>query len=123
MEFLPYLPEECQANPGVYGFELALWLSQELAGRGIITSYPNGEDWGWFIEYIQDEVEIMVGCSSRSEEGEGSSGKPITWGIFLKPQLSIKQRLKGKSSKGPIDLLISAIRHALEAEGIVIRDA
>jgi hypothetical protein len=44
-KFLPYLPEDCQPNPGAYGFELALWLSQELAKRQIYTSYPVGEDW------------------------------------------------------------------------------
>jgi hypothetical protein len=122
-KFLPYLPEECQANPGVYGFELALWLSRELAGNGVITSYPLGEDWGWFIEYIQDEIEIMVGCSSQTGAGEGYCGKPITWGVFVKPRLSIKQRLKGKSPAGPMEHLIAAIRHALESEGIVLRDA
>ena len=30
-KFLPYLPESCQVNPGVYGFELASWLSLALA--------------------------------------------------------------------------------------------
>lgn len=48
-EFLPYLPEQAQANPGVYGFELAQWLSRALAERGVVTSYPIGEDWGWLI--------------------------------------------------------------------------
>src|SRR5690606_27273095 len=56
-EFRPYLPEQCQANPGVYGFELAQWLSMALAEQGLATSYPLGEDWGWFIEYLDDERE------------------------------------------------------------------
>lgn len=42
-EFLPRLPESCQGNPGVYGFELAWWLAQALAEQGIVTSYPLGE--------------------------------------------------------------------------------
>ena len=46
--FVPVLPEDCQVNPGVYGAELAFWLSQALAKAGVATSYPNNEDWGWF---------------------------------------------------------------------------
>ena len=48
--FRPYLPDDCQVNPNVLGFELADWLSRELAKRGTITSYPNYEDWHWFLE-------------------------------------------------------------------------
>jgi hypothetical protein len=120
-EFLPYLPEACQANPGAYGFELALWLSQALAERGLVTSYPLGEDWGWFIEYIEGEIEVMVGCSSVAEEGEGYRGQPITWGIFVKPQRSLKQRLQGKSPEAPIRRLTEAIEAALASQGIAVR--
>jgi hypothetical protein len=49
--FTPLLPEAAQVNPGVYGAELATWLSAELAQRGVVTSYPIAEDWGWFLEY------------------------------------------------------------------------
>ena len=122
-EFLPYLPEACQANPGVYGFELALWLSRALAERGLVTSYPLGEDWGWFIEYVEGETEIMIGCSSVAEEGEGYRGQAITWGIFVKPQRSLKQRLQGKSPEAPIRRLTEAIEAVLASKGIATRHA
>jgi hypothetical protein len=47
----------------------------------IQTSYPLGEDWGWFIEYIEGEAELMIGCGSEAEEGEGYKGKPIAWHV------------------------------------------
>jgi hypothetical protein len=119
-KFAPYLPEKCQGNPGVYGFELALWLSQELAKLGIVTSYPLGEDWGWFIEHIQNGTEIMIGCSSLAGEGEGYTGKPIAWSIFIRPQLSIKQRLKGASPEPAIRGLAQAITAVLAAESISV---
>lgn len=122
-EFLPYLPEACQANPGVYGFELALWLSRALAERGLVTSYPLGEDWGWFIEYVEGETEITIGCSSVAEEGEGYQGQPITWGIFVKPQRSLKQRLQGRSPEAPIRRLTEAIEAELASKGIATRHA
>ena len=46
-KFAPVLPDDSQVNPQVYGAELAFWLCTELAKRGIVTSYPNFEDWGW----------------------------------------------------------------------------
>ena len=76
--FKPFLPESSQVNPHVYGAELAYWLSRKLAGKGIITSYPEYEDWGWFIEYIVDENEYWLCCSNFDEAG-------IEWRCFLRP--------------------------------------
>lgn len=59
------LPEECQVNPGVYGAELAFWLSAELARSGVATSYPTAEDWGWFIEFLPESgSEFAVHCGN-----------------------------------------------------------
>jgi hypothetical protein len=118
-KFLPYLPESSQANPGAYGFELALWLSQALMRAGIATSYPLGEDWGWFIEYLAGEAEFMIGCGSRADTGEGYTGKPIAWHIFIKQQLSLRQRLTGGAAPEVVATLSQAIQAALAAEGIV----
>lgn len=66
--FSPFLPDESQVNPGVYGAELAFWLASELARRDIFTSYPQSEDWGWYIEYITASgSEFAVHCGN--EEG------------------------------------------------------
>jgi hypothetical protein len=44
---------------------LAYWLCSELAKRGVVTSYPNNEDWGWFIEYITDAgSEFAIHCGN-----------------------------------------------------------
>ena len=78
-EFAPILPDECQVNPRRYGAELAFWLCSELAKTGIVTSYPQDEDWGWFIEYCTpDEYEFLVACGNV---GESAS----RWQIFVQP--------------------------------------
>jgi len=117
-KFLPYLPEDCQANPGAYGFELALWLSRSLMRQNIPTSYPLGEDWGWFIEYVEDDAEFMIGCGSQSDEGAGYKGDPVAWHIFVKQHLSLKQRFKGAGSSEIGAKLDQAILAALKSEGI-----
>lgn len=117
-KFLPFLPEACQVNPGVYGFELALWLSQALLRTNLPTSYPMSEDWGWFIEFIDGDAEFMIGCASQSAPEEGYTGQPITWQIFVKQQLSLKQRLRGLTAPDIAAPLSQAILTALRAEGI-----
>jgi hypothetical protein len=119
-EFLPYLPEEAQSNPGVYGFELALWLSRSLVERGVVTSYPLGEDWGWLIEYIEGDLEVMIGCSSMADEGEGYLGKPISWSVFVKPRGSLKKFFgRGREVVAP-SRLTETIEAMLAAKGIKV---
>lgn len=120
-EFLPTLPEECQGNPGVYGFELAFWLAETLAKQGIVTSYPIGEDWGWLIEYLSPaEAEFTIGCSSMSEEGDGYRHTPIQWSIFIRPHTSFTQRLKGVSHNEEVQRLGQAVVSALLSKGIEV---
>lgn len=78
--FSPYLPDEAQVNPGVYGAELAFWLSRQLAQRGALTSYPQPEDWGWYIEYkTEDDYEYWLCCANRD-------GAPDKWCCYLEPK-------------------------------------
>ena len=121
-KFLPFLPEECQANPGVYGFELALWLSQTLAKAGIVTSYPLGEDWGWLIEYIDGESEITIGCSSVAAESEGYTGAPILWRVFVTQPRSLLKRLKAQAPSETVARIFTAVQRALAAEGLSVHE-
>jgi hypothetical protein len=119
-KFLPLLPEDCQGNPGVYGFELAWWLAQALAKNGVVTSYPLGEDWGWLIEHITPEgAEFTIGCSSMAEEGDGYTGKAITWSVFIRPHISLKQRLKGHTHEAQVQQLGLQVLAVLKQGGIV----
>lgn len=115
-KFAPFLPESCQANPGAYGFELATWLSQALMKRGVVTSYPIGEDWGWFIEYIEGDTELMIGCSSTASEGDGASGAPIAWMIAVSGRKRLRKQ-KGDRSAAT-ESIVQHIVAALAAEGI-----
>ncbi len=119
-KFTPYLPEDAQQNPGAYGFELADWLARSLAQQDLITSYPVGEDWGWFIEYLQDEIEIMIGCSSEAEAGDGYNGKPLLWRVFVQQPKSLKHRFMGRPESSKVTELAIAIERALQGAGIKI---
>ena len=117
-KFPPYLPEEAQQNPGAYGFELADWLSRELAKLGLVTSYPIGEDWGWFIEYSDSETEIMIGCGSEAREGDGYSGKAIAWRVFVRQPKSLKQRFRRAPPSARVLEFAVAVERVLQRAGI-----
>ena len=120
-EFLPLLPEECQGNPGVYGFELAWWLAQTLAATGVVTSYPVGEDWGWLIEHVNsEETEFTIGCASMADEGEGEgyAGKEVTWSVFIRPHTSLKQRFKGQTHEQEVHRLGQQVLAVLKRKDI-----
>ena len=118
--FLPYLPEGSQQNPGAYGFELAHWLSTHLAKRGIVTGYPLGEDWGWFIEYIDGDIEVTIGCASEAREGDGYTGAPIKWRIFVRQPGTVKRALKRQGGSPKVEELARAVKSALESEGLQV---
>lgn len=77
--FVPFLPDESQVNPGIYGAELAFWLSRKLSGHDIVTTYPASEDWGWFLEYFVDGYEYTLCCSNIGDV-------PLRWRCFLRSQ-------------------------------------
>ena len=87
---IPILPDDCQVNPNTYGFELAYWLCSKLAQKGIIFSYPNHEDWGWFIEQSDGDRELWLCC-----KGEFNDNK-FQWSFYLKEKTGLFGRRKYK---------------------------
>lgn len=107
--FKPFLPEDCQVNPGVYGAELAFWLASRLAAVGVITSYPEYEDWGWYVEYLSPTgSEFAVHCTNADERG-------TRWALRLRRHAR-KMFGRDKPPYTDADALVAAIRKALLAE-------
>ena len=110
--FHPHLADEAQVNPGVYGAELAWWLGKELAKKGVPTTYPESEDWGWFIEYIVDDNEYSLCCANVEN-------RTNEWHIYLNPHAkSLFGRKKAKIEDA--HLLISALKELLEKNKEII---
>jgi hypothetical protein len=107
--FKPFLPDESQVNPGVYGAELAFWLASRLAASGVVTSYPESEDWGWYIEYVSPSgFEFALHCTNEDEEG-------TQWTLRLRRH-SRAMFGRDKPPFGEADALIAALRRVLESE-------
>ena len=120
-KFLPVLPEECQSNPGAYGFELAYWLAQALYKQGVITSYPVEEDWGWLIEHTDSfDNEYTIGCSSAAAYNDGYRNQSVQWSIFIRPYISLRERFSGNTRKKQVAQLGLCVVSALREEMIEI---
>jgi len=105
--FRPVLPEESQVNAGRYGAELAYWLCIELAKAGVYTSYPNYEDWGWFIEYTTPDGDEFWLCCGNVD------GTDDEWLCYLKP---LGRKLFGRN-KTPVEKakpLLEGLQKVLE---------
>ena len=103
--FRPYLPDDCQVNPNVLGFELAIWLSKTLAERGLITSYPVSEDWGWFLEKTEGDSEYMICCSGNKTETAS-----YEWRIFVKQHKRMFRRTQVQAEDALCDQLAAILR-------------
>ena len=118
-KFLPTLPEDCQPNPGVYGFELALWLAQGLCRRGIVTGYPIACDWDWCIDYApSEELHLTIACASQCAADAGYAGQPIDWGVSIRERRSLEQRLRHAADHAALEDLGRQIVDLLQAERI-----
>ena len=105
--FKPVLPDDSQVNPGRYGAELAFWLCTELAKADLVTSYPNYEDWGWFLDHANDRGEEFRLCIGNID------GTDDEWQCFLEP-LS-KGFFKGRPDIQSASKLMAGLEELLKA--------
>ena len=108
-ELAPFLPEECQANPEVYGAELAFWLARALVARGVVTSYPESEDWGWYLDHRTDDgSEFAVHCGNVG-------GSRSRWFLQLR-RFGRKSFGRDKPPFAEAARLVDGIRRCLEED-------
>jgi len=111
-EFVPFLPEDSQVNPGAYGAELAYWLAARLAAKQIITSYPEYEDWGWYVEYILPSgSEFAVYCRNID-------GRDDRWALALR-RYGRAWFGRDKPPYSEAQSLIEALRELLSEEACI----
>lgn len=104
--FAPFLPDDAQVNPGVYGAELAYWMARKLASRGVITSYPQCEDWGWYLDYVtNDGAKFAIHCGNVD-------GVQDVWLVSLR-RYAGKMFGRDKPSFDKASILVAAVRDVL----------
>jgi len=64
-DFRPLRPEEDQVNPGVYGEELARWVSGRLAETEGIEPRVDFEDFAWLVELPLGDATAWLLCANE----------------------------------------------------------
>lgn len=100
-------------NPCCFGEDLAEWLRQELAKKGVATSTPGQEDWGWYLFVEQRFSRYLVGVSGFHREG-ALAANDGEWRIMVETRRTIWEWLRGRNkitSSDPILVLIERLLH------------
>jgi hypothetical protein len=69
--FPPYDGEEQQINPNLWGKRLAEFLCEKLPAEGFQTEEPGAEDWGWYIDVVNQGFRLWIGCGHYQEYPDG----------------------------------------------------
>ena len=118
-EIPPHLAGRVPEQSGRLRLRAGLWLAQALGRRGIATSYPAPEDWGWLIEYaLPEERSFMIGCASVCGPHQGYDGQALDWSIVVEEHRSLQQRIRNLSSRSQLEALSAHIVGILEDERI-----
>jgi hypothetical protein len=100
-------------NPCCFGEDLAVWLRDKLVEKGVKSSAPSQEDWGWYlnVNYFQDSY--FLGMSGNADQQGGDKGE---WRIIVKKKRSLWQWLSGKGKILEDDCMLRLIEEILTAE-------
>ncbi|ALU42184.1 hypothetical protein [Pseudoalteromonas rubra] len=122
--------EDEETNPGCYGKQLALWLSDEFTKLGYETDVIP-EDWGWCVMCESNGYLLWLGCGSMQDEeslenyqeGKPPKGTEVVWHTFSVievPFFNFKvliQKWFGKLDlKAPLMKIDSELQNVLSSE-------
>jgi hypothetical protein len=109
----PVTPGEDEGtNPGIYGRELASWISEQLRAVGRHAGSVIPEDFGWCVPVSSPPYSLYVVCASGELAGH--------WQIFVFSEGGLVDRFlrKDRSAELVADLY-TALRHCLESSPVV----
>jgi hypothetical protein len=102
-------------NPCCFGEDLALWLRDKLIAKGAAVSSSGQEDWGWYLNANSGTDGYFLGMSGNTK---GNSANPDDgeWGIIIKKNRTIMQRITGKGKIAVDDAMFALVEAILHGE-------
>jgi hypothetical protein len=102
-------------NPCCFGEDLASWLRDKLALKGVDVSSPGQEDWGWYLIVKSGTDKYFLGMSGNST-GNSATPDDGEWRIIVEKSRSVMQRLAGKGKISANDAMFTLVKSILEEE-------
>jgi hypothetical protein len=78
--------EEHFINPCSFGEDLAAWLRGKWEDKGIQTSAPGPEDWGWYLSANRGERSYFLGMNGNPDVKGSDAGE---WRIIVEKKRSL----------------------------------
>jgi len=102
-------------NPCCFGEDLAEWLRQQLAKKGVSAGAPYQEDWGWEMLARQGSQGYFLGVGGYHKEGAvyKNDGE---WRIMVEKRRSIWEKLRGKNNMVETEPILSTIEDILREQ-------
>jgi hypothetical protein len=103
-------------NPCCFGEDFAAWMRGKLQERGIHSTGPDQEDWGWYIEAKLGDTTYTLGFGGNSLENpeDPNFGE---WHVMVSKDRSFKDKLLGKNKMDHSDEMLETAKQILESEG------
>lgn len=104
--------EDEETNPGIYGRELASWISEQLRAVGLHAGSIIPEDFGWCVPVRSPPYSLYVVCASGELADQ--------WQVFVFSEGGLVDRFlrKDRSAELVADLY-TTLRHCLESSPVV----
>ena len=99
-KFLPTCRKPASPVPAPTASNWPCGWPRRCAASGIVTSYPNGDDWGWCLDYQpSNELSFIIGCASQTGPGAGYDGEPVSWSVFVRERRGLERRIRNVSNQ------------------------
>lgn len=102
-------------NPCCFGEDLAAWLRDRLAERGIVAHQPDQEDWGWYTGTSYRGIHYFIAIGGNADESRPGSNWG-EWRVSVDKVRSLWARLRGQHPMTRDDALGGIVRQILEDE-------
>ena len=105
-------------NPCCFGEDLATWLKVRLTDKGVKTSAPGQEDWGWYLRATCGQQSYFLGMNGNPKAEGSDEGE---WRIMIKKNRSLWDIATGHGKIREDDQMVRIIREILQEESSVRR--
>jgi len=105
-------------NPCCFGEDLAAWLCEKLAERGIKVDPAGQEDWGWYLGLSHQGVRYLLGISGNADESSANRNAG-QWRIMVDKSRSLGERLRGAGRIRQDDPVLGLLEEMLSGQADV----
>jgi hypothetical protein len=102
-------------NPCCFGDDLAAWLRGKLLAKGVSTTEPGQEDWGWYVESQLGDSSYFIGFGGAVEQSAVTPNFG-EWRIMIEKHRSLWEKLGRRNKTSHSDPIFAVIREILEGE-------